>query len=484
MSIDKKIGIYLKSSGTGLVSQVVTKLSAFAAVWLLNRILMKGGYGDYEFALAMVSMLLILGSGGLQYVAMYRISRLDADPETLAGQKLAGALLGWSLLLSAAVALAVGGLAPLVASASGKPELAFWVGVLALLIPIRVALGLYRNWYRARQLVAESLVFGRMGPKVSQVLLLGGAWLVWPTPEGVVTAVLLGEVIPLLLWIIRSPLTPIPRTDLLSGWDVQYAAKLMFTRGLSKSVKRTDVLMMGALATSGATAGYVVASKVAMVLLVGHQLMNLILTPRIGQFIGEDDWAAVREEYHQCRVLALAFALMGGAFLTIFGGWILGWFGDYASAHSVLLILLATYITHVSFGMCGGYLNIAGYAGWTLVTTALVLFTNVALNYMLIPVIGVHGAAVAMFASFLLTNLLTAYLVKRLDDVQTYSLWVGGLTALAACSLGLAVQGTLPDWGAGVVLLIVLGGLLIREANFVKALVQSLLNTHVLRRKQ
>jgi O-antigen/teichoic acid export membrane protein len=479
-SIGKKVSIYLKSSSTGLLSQIVTKLSAFTAVWLLNRILMKGAYGDYEFALAMVSMLLILGTGGLQYVAMYRLSRLDAAPETLAGRNLAGALLGWSLLLSGLVALAVGGLAPLVASASGKPELAYWVATLALLIPIRVALGLYRNWYRSRQLVAEALVLGQMGPKAAQVVLLGGAWMVWPTPEGVVTAVLLGEALPLLIWIARAPLTPIPRIDLLSGWDVQYAAKLMLTRGLSKSVKRTDVLMMGALATSGATAGYVVASKVAMLLLVGHQLMNLILTPRIGQFIGEDDWADVRKEYHQCRVLALAFALMAGAFLATFGGWILGWFGDYASAHSVLLILLATYITHVSFGMCGGYLNIAGYAGWTLATTVLILLTNVALNYVLIPIIGGHGAATAMFASFLLTNLLTAYLVKKLDDVQTYSLWVGGLTALAACSLGLAVQGTLPNWGAGIVLLVVLGGLLIREADFVMTLVQSLLSIRVL----
>lgn len=484
MSIGKKASIYLRSSSTGLLSQVVTKLSGFAAVWLLNHILMKGAYGDYEFALALVSMLLILGSGGLQYVAMYRLSRIDAAPETLAGRNLAGALLGWSLILSGLVSLAVGGMAPVVASASGKPELAYWIAGLALLIPIRVALGLYRNWYRARQLVAEALVFGRMGPKATQVLLLVGVWLMWPTPEGVVAAVLLGEAIPLLIWVIRSPLTPIPRIDFLSGWDVQYAAKLMFTRGLSKSVKRTDVLMMGALATSAATGGYVVASKVAMLLLVGHQLMNLILTPRIGHFIAEDDWTAVQEEYHQCRVLALAFSLMGGAFLATFGGWILSWFGDYASAHPVLLILLATYITHVSFGMCGGYLNIAGYAGWTLATTALVLLMNIALNYVLIPVIGGQGAATAMFASFLLTNLLTAYLVKRLDDVQTYSLWVGGLTAPAACSLGLAAQGTLPNWGAGVIVLVVLCGLLIREASFVLELVRSLLSVRVLNQKQ
>jgi len=473
MAIDEKIGIYLKSSGTGLVSQVVTKLSGFAAVWLLNRILMKGAYGDYEFALALVSMLLILGSGGLQYVAMYRTSRLDAEPETLAGQKLAGALLGWSLLLSVAVALAVGALAPVVASASGKPELSFWIGALAFLIPIRVALGLYRNWYRARQLVAQSLVFGQMGPAVFRVLFLGGAWLAWTTPEGIVAAVLLGEGLPLLVWFIRSPLNPFHLGGILSGWDVQYAVKLMFTRGLSKSVKRTDVIMMGAFATSGATAGYVVASKVAMVLLVGHKLINQILTPRIGRFLSQEDWTSVREEYHQSRVLALIVALVGGAFLSMFGGEVLGWFGEYSAAHSILLILAATYIVHVSFGMCGGYLNIAGYGGWTLITTALVLLTNVVLNYLLIPVIGGEGAAVAMFVSFVLTNLLTVYLVKRLDDVQTYSLWLGGITGIAASALGAAAYGVIPPWGTSLVLLIIVGKLIVNEITFLRALAHS-----------
>ena len=476
MSVGEKIGIYLKSSGTGLLSQVVTKLSAFAAVWLLNRILMKGAYGDYEFALALVSMLLILGSGGLQYVAMYRLSRLDAAPETLAGRKLAGTLLGWSLLLSGLVALAVGGLAPILASASGKPELAYWVGVLALLIPIRVALGLYRNWYRARQRVAESLVYGRMGPKVVQVLLLGGAWLAWPTPEGVVTAVVLGEAVPLLAWFVRAPLTPIPRIDLLTGWDVQYAAKLMFTRGLSKSVKRTDVIMMGALATSGATAGYVVASKVAMLLLVGHQLMNLILTPRIGRFLGKKKKEAVQQEYHQSRVLGLSFAMGGACTLAITGPWILSLFGDYAEALPVILILAATYVTQVSFGMCGGYLNIAGYPNWTLTTTGMVLLLNILLNAVLIPVLGASGAALAMLVSISATNSFTAYLVLRLDGVQTYSRWIAGVVAVATSLLILAAFDLLSHIQVGCALLAVTGVFLWSERSFIRSLVQACTN--------
>jgi O-antigen/teichoic acid export membrane protein len=473
MAIDEKIGIYLKSSGTGILSQAVTKLSAFAAVWLLNRILMKGAYGNYEFALAIVSMLLILGSGGLQYVAMYRLSRLDAEPETLAGEKLAGALLGWSLLLSGLVALAVGGLAPILASASGKPELAYWVGVLALLIPIRVSLGLYRNWYRARQRVAESLLYGRMGPKVAQVLLLGVVWVAWPTPEGVVTAILLGEVVPLLVWVCRAPLSPIPRIDLLSGWDVQYAAKLVFTRGLSKSVKRTDVIMMGALATSGATAGYVVASKVAMLLRVGHQLMNLILTPRIGRFLEKEKKGEVQREYHQSRIVGLSFAMGGGCALAIAGPWVLSLFGDYAEALPVILILAATYLAQVSFGMCGGYLNIAGYANWTLITTGMVLLLNIALNAVLIPVLGATGAALAMLVSISATNAFTAYLVFRLDGVQTYSRWIAGLVVAATSLLVLAAFDLLSHIQVGFALLAMIGIFLWGERAFIQSLVEA-----------
>jgi len=472
-SIGKKVSIYLKSSSTGLLSQVLTKLSAFVAVWLLNRILMKGAYGDYEFALALVSMLLILGSGGLQYVAMYRLSRLEAAPETLAGRKLAGALLGWSLILSGFVAIALAGLAPIMASAFGKPELAYWVAGLALLVPIRVALGLYRNWYRARQLVAESLVLGRMGPKVAQVLLLGGAWLVWPTPEGVVTAVLFGEAVPLLVWIIRSPLTPVPRADLLSEWDVQYAVKLMFTRGLSKSVKRTDVLMMGALATSGATAGYVVASKVAMLLLVGHQLMNLILTPRVGRFLEEENREAVEQEYHQSRVVGLSFALGGACALAIAGPWVLSLFGDYVEAVPVILILAATYVTQVSFGMCGGYLNIAGYANWTLTTTGMVLLLNIGLNAVLIPVLGASGAALAMLVSISATNAFTAYLVLSLDGVQTYSGWIAGLVAGAAGVLVMAAFGMLSHIQVGCALLSIIGVFLWSERTLFQSLARA-----------
>jgi len=237
--------------------------------------------------------------------------------------------------------------------------------------------------------------------------------------------------------------------------------------------------MMGALATSGATAGYVVASKLSMLLLVGHQLINLVLTPRIGKFLGAKNLDAVHEEYHQSRVVGLIFAMLGACLITASGPWMLGLFGGYGEAMPVILILSATYVSQVSFGMCGGYLNIAGYASLTLTTTGLVLILNLSLNYLLIPVLGALGAALAMLLSISVTNALTAYLVLRLDGVRTYSVWVGLVTASSVGVLVVAAFDVISHLQAGLALLFLIGVFMWSERRFIRSLLYVLLNSPI-----
>jgi len=127
----------------------------------------------------------------------------------------------------------------------------------------------------------------------------------------------------------------------------------------------------------------------------------------------------------------------------------------------------------VSFGMCGGYLNIAGYANWTLATTGMVLLLNVVLNAALIPVLGAAGAALAMLVSISATNAFTAYLVLRLDGVQTYSRWIAGVVAATTGLLVLAAFGPLSHIQAGGALLAVAAAFLWSEAAFIQSLVHA-----------
>jgi len=389
---------------------------------LLNRILTKGGYGNYEFAFTIVSLLLLIGTGGLNHAVMYRLSRLDSPPEKLDGHDFAGAALGWSLLLSTLFAGFVFWGAPFVETLAGNEDLAFWVSLLAFLIPIGAARGVYQSWHEARQRIPESIFMGTVLPACAKVMLLGAVWMLRPTPESVVGAILLSELIPLLVWYLRTPVNPLGLKGQFTSWDVWYSLKLALTKGISKTLKNADILMMGFLATAESTAEYVVASRFALVLLLVHNILNSVLRPRVGRFLSKEKWSEIEREYDQARSVALIFSLSIACILAFAGKWILGLFGEYEAAYSVLMVLVATHVMSTSFGMCGDYLNIAGYAGWTLATTIALLSLNVSLNFLLIPLLGATGAAFATLTSFAVVNLITVALVFHLDEIRVYSL--------------------------------------------------------------
>jgi O-antigen/teichoic acid export membrane protein len=439
--LSSKLSIYLRSSGASLLATVVSKASGFASVWLLNRILVKGAYGNYEFAFTVVSLLLLLGSGGLNHAVMYRLSRLDAPPEELDGHDFAGAALGWSLIISMLFAGGVFVGAPYIEALASNEDLAFWVSLLAFLMPIGVAREVYKSWFKARQRIPEALIMGKMFPALGKVTFLCTVWVVWQTPKGVVAAVLLSELIPLLIWYARSPVNPLNLWGELSSWDVWYSLKLAVTRGVSKTVKQADILMVGLLATAEATAEYVVAAKIALILVIVHKILNTVLRPRIGQFLAKGSWKKIAKEYDQSRSIALIFSLLGACFLILFGEPILRLFGEYSAAYPALVVLAAGYVITSSFGMAGGYLNIAGYAGWTLTTTVSLLVVNLSLNYVLIPIYGSTGAATATFISYILVNIMTTGIIYYLDRLKVYPLGVAGVTTGVVAIMGALAAG-------------------------------------------
>lgn len=425
----------------------------------------KGTYGNYEFALSLSSILLILGSAGLQHVVMYRLSRLDAPPETLTGHKLAGRLFRYSLLTSAFICLMIIILSPVFVESSKS----FWIIGLSLLIPIKALHGIYNAWYKARQLIAESIVYSQMLPAIGKVTFLLATWLLWPNVYAVVSAIILSELVPLLIRYVKKPLNIFESSgeSRLTTWDFKYAGQLAVTTGVSKTVKYADVLMMGLLSTSLATAEYVIASKLALTLTIAHGINNKIITPRIGKFHGENDSQSIFKEYHQSRILTLSFSFLGAIVFSVFGSYILSIFGDYQKSYSTLMILCATYVIHVSFGMSGGYLNIAGYSNLTLLTTIMVLVINVVINYLLIPVLGADGAAIAMLISFTVTNITTAILILHKDDLKTYSMQLAVFTISFVAILLLNAFSVLDKFVSFLILISILVSFIIAKRKFV-----------------
>jgi O-antigen/teichoic acid export membrane protein len=93
-------------------------------------------------------------------------------------------------------------------------------------------------------------------------------------------------------------------------------------------------------------------------------------------------------------------ALYPGSFLSVF-------FGEgYGAAAFPLLVLGFGFFFNASVGPTGAALNAVGRTGWNLVNSVLCLGLNVWLDWVLIPVYGISGAALATATALVLWNLL------------------------------------------------------------------------------
>ena len=107
---------------------------------------------------------------------------------------------------------------------------------------------------------------------------------------------------------------------------------------------------------------------------------------------------------------ALAFAVV----LFIFGKSILGLFGpSFPTGFSVLVLLILGHLLKAATGPIDQLLNMTGNQGATAIVLACCSVLNIALNLVLIPYLGLIGAAIATTSSILVSTVWMVVLVQR-----------------------------------------------------------------------
>ena len=111
----------------------------------------------------------------------------------------------------------------------------------------------------------------------------------------------------------------------------------------------------------------------------------------------------------------MVFSLPVSIMLFVFPENILSLFGDeYLVSKNVLVILTASTLIQAFFGAASPTLGMSGFSKLVLVNTAIAFILNFVLNYYLIPLYGITGAAYA--------TLITMTLIGLLRSVQVLSL--------------------------------------------------------------
>lgn len=188
----------------------------------------------------------------------------------------------------------------------------------------------------------------------------------------------------------------------------------------------TDKIMLGFMATQSELGVYEVAIKISQLGNIVIFAINTIAAPKFSEFYGSQDMAQFKKFTQQTTAIILLVTLPVILFIMIFPGFLLGIFGSafLAGKTSLWLLTIGAFFS-AGTGSVVIILNMTGKQK----TSQYILFTvgmmNVLLNYFLIPLYGIKGAAIATMISTAGWNIAAMIAVY-----QYYGFWTINFTNL------------------------------------------------------
>lgn len=408
----------------GAVTLLGTAAQAVAGMLLLiglGRFLGTDGAGGFLEAVAIFNIAAVTATLGVDTGFIRSLSRLRAmDRSHEAGRTL---WIGYAplVILGAAagllVALNAEGLASVFAEGEGSDRVAVYLRTFAVFIPFGALLLATLGATRAYETMVPTVLVDRLARLVAQAAFviaalaigLDDVWVAaaWGMPV-VLTTVWAG------FWLNRLTF---PEGDVAEG--DRAPLRSLFVEFWSFTLPRTfasifrvavlwlDVLLVGALISASAAGIYAVSTRLLQVGLAVAFAVGQASQPMISRLItgsGRESTRSIYETATAWQILLtwpqyLALAVFSGAFLGIFGP-------GFAEGSTTVVILAVSAMVGGGAGPVDMVLLMAGKSLWSFWNTAASLSVNVVLNLVLIPRIGITGAAVAWAVSRVVGNML------------------------------------------------------------------------------
>lgn len=405
--------------GSGGIS-IAKRLVLLATAVLLVRILGADGYGVYAYASSLVMILSVLAHFGLPNLIVREVA---ANLENREWGRIRGLLqrATQASLLFSTLVVAIGAVFGwLLSERIEALEWRTFAWALAL-VPLGALAAVRSATLRGlHHVVKGQLPEGLIRP-LALFFLAAGAFFVFDSMEPHHAMILAVAAAGLglfagagLLWrflpALRST-TPQYETRkwLSSVWPFSLMA------GIQVINSHSDVVMLGFFTTSGDVGIYQITSLGAALVALPLVTVNAVIAPKIaGLHLARDQFRLQRLMTASVRLMLLVALPIAGCFIFL-GKPILVTVFDHpfgAGAVPLAILSLAQFI-NVGMGSVGLYLNMTGYEDQTATILGGAAIGNILLNLLLIPLLGMTGAALATGITLVFWNICLAMLVAR-----------------------------------------------------------------------
>ena len=402
-----------------LINSTATGLS-FLAQLLLARVLGVEGYGTYAYVLAWVAVLVTFSTLGFQKTLLRFVAAYQARQE-------------WALLRGviryAEARIALAGLAIAlvgvsVVTAFGEriaPDLAhcFLIGLIA--VPV-IALAQTHSWVvRALGLVAAALVPELLFRPALLLLIVGAAMLAgakvgaaFAMGVTLAAATMALAVVHLAFRRVRPDhADPVMPLDRRAEWR-RSAAALFALAGFQILFNQAGVLMVGFLADTATAGIYAVTCRFADLTAFALAAINLVFAPSISALHARGEHRPLQAMVTlTARWISLSSLMIGLPFL-LFAEQALRLFGEaFVVGANALRILVIAQILTATAGSVSYLMTMTGHERQAAVSFGCATAVHVILNAVLIPELGLNGAATARALALVAFSVAAIVLVWR-----------------------------------------------------------------------
>ncbi len=167
-----------------------------------------------------------------------------------------------------------------------------------------------------------------------------------------------------------------------------------------------DTFMLGIFRSSSEVGIYSCAARIALFSNIILVSVNSIFGPIISDFYTKKDFCGLEYAYKTTVRWIVHISLPFFFIIFIFPNIIMETFGEqFIKGASALTILCVGQFINISVGSAGYILNMTGKPRIELINQILSLIINFSLNFILIPKMGINGAAIATSTSISIVNI-------------------------------------------------------------------------------
>ncbi len=219
---------------------------------------------------------------------------------------------------------------------------------------------------------------------------------------------------------------------------IRSGAALSLVAGMQVINSQTAIIVLGMFADAATVGIYRVSVQGALLVAFGLQIINMVVAPQFSRLYAQADMGRLRRLVVVSARMALGLAAPTVVLFVLFGDWILMTvFGQgFEAGHKVLSILSIGQVVNAAVGSVVVLLYMTNHESIVARVMAITAVLNIVLNFVLIPLWGMEGAALATSFTLITWNLLLARAVREKFGFSTWALTrIAGTGSVARSSV-------------------------------------------------